>query len=226
MRFRLTSQALIALLTMMFAGALVACGSDDEEKSSAGAPEAGKTEKIEQAFLTGMVHHHETAIEMSEIAEQRSKDPYIKKLAGQIKATQEREMEDMRMIHKRLLGSELRPDPGGHDGLGLNAQEAGMTHDAGTNQKLAAANPFDRAFVDEMVPHHEGALKMAEVVLAHTKDPELRKLAENIVTTQVAEVKGMNAFRTREFGGPVPKQAGHGGGEKPAGEEHGAGHSG
>lgn len=212
---------------MLLTLGLAACGSDDEKGSSGDSGRAGKTEKVEKAFLTGMVHHHESAISMSAVAEEKGKDPFITKLAGDITSTQEREMDRMDAIYKRLFKATLQPDPGAHAGLGLSAEEAGMTHSEDTDEKLRAAKPFDRAFVDEMVPHHEGAIKMANIVLKTTKDDDLRELAEGIISTQEREVKEMNAFRTKEYGGPVPAGATHGGEKKkPGGKEHGAGHSG
>ena len=80
-------------------------------------------------------------------------------------AAPEREIARMEAIHERLFGTKLKPDPGGHERLGLTAAEAGMTHDAQTIKALRTAEPFDRAFVDEMIPHHKGAIKMATVVL-------------------------------------------------------------
>ncbi len=216
-------------LIALFAAALIAitaaaCGSDDSDSASGGGG-AKDVKAVEKAFLTGMFHHHESAIEMAEIAQEKGKDPFVKKLGGDIVVTQEGEIEDMKAIYTRLIDGELRPDPAAHDGLGLSAEEAGMTHSEDTNEMLRSADPFDRAFVDEMVPHHTGAVKMAEVVLESTKDAELRKLAEGIVSTQEREINEMNSFRTETFGGPVPEGAGHGG-EKPASEEHGSGHSG
>jgi len=213
----------------MFAAALVAltavaCGSDDSKSAGGGGGTEGVA-AIEKAFLTGMFHHHESAIEMAEIAQETGKDPYVKNLADDIAMTQEGEIEDMKTIYSRLVGGELRPDPGAHDGLGLSAEEAGMTHTAETNEMLRSADPFDRAFVDEMEPHHVGAVKMAEVVLESTKDAELRKLAGGIVSTQEREINEMNSFRMEKFGSPVPEDAGHGG-DEPAGEEHGDGHAG
>ncbi len=128
----------------------------------------------------------------------------------------------MKKIYERLLKGALKPDPGAHDGLGLSAEEAGMTHTEDTNKMLEAANPFDRAFVDEMVPHHLGAIKMAKIVLESTDDAALKDLANGIVKTQETEVEAMNSFRTKEFGGPVPA----GSGSKAPDEEHGGGHSG
>lgn len=211
-------------LRTLFAGALligalflVACGNDDAGKAS-----GGKGSPTEMAFLTGMVHHHGTAIEMAEIARSRGKDEFITGLGGDIITTQKGEMGTMRSIHQRLFGSPLKPDPAAHDGLGLSAEQAGMTHSPKTNEKLRSANPFDRAFVDEMVPHHRGAVRMAEKVLADSKDAELRKLAEGIMSTQKREIEEMNSFRQRKFGGPVPDDKM--GGADSMGAGHGAGH--
>lgn len=218
MTFRTTKRLRPILFALLLASLLgiAACGSDDEE--SAGSDERAKP--VEMAFLTSMVHHHETAIEMAEIAEKRGKSPFVKGLAGDIVETQEKEMEQMRSIYQRLFDEQLTPDPMGHDGLGLTAEEAGMTHTPEVNAMLEKADPFDRAFVDEMEPHHTGAVRMAEVVLKSTDDSELRELAEGIISTQEGEIGKMNSFREREYGAPVPSPSGEDGGE------HGGGHSG
>lgn len=203
-------RAIMALLiSALLAGAVTACGDDDE----GGASSAGnETQAMDKAFLTGMLHHHMSAIEMAQIAQDRGQDPFVTGLADDIVATQESEIGQMEKIYERLFGGELKPDPKAHDGLGLTAEEAGMTHTPQTNVELKAANPFDRAFVDEMEPHHTGAVRMAQVVVKSTEDAEVRKLAEGIISTQEREIREMNSFRTQKYGGPVPDDAGQGGG--------------
>jgi uncharacterized protein (DUF305 family) len=205
----------LILLILLAVATLVAGGCGGDNGGTSGASEQDR--KVEQAFLAGMAHHHETAIEMARIAETRGEDPFIKTLAEEIVTTQAREVGQMKKIHERLFDGPLKPDPGAHDGLGLSAEEAGMTHTPRTNEILESANPFDRAFVDEMVPHHRGAIKMAKVVLASTRDASLKTLANSIVTTQETEVKAMDSFRTRKYGEAVPSTGGSG---APAGTEH------
>ncbi|MDP8943488.1 MAG: DUF305 domain-containing protein [Actinomycetota bacterium] len=202
----------LCLPTALVAAALLTgCGSEEK----AGSP-AAKGNATERAFLEAMVPHHEAALDMSEVAARRARAPEIKRLAKDIAASQRPEIEQMRRIHQRLFDRPLEADEAAHERLGLSAEEAGMDHgDAAA--ALARARPFDRAFVDAMVPHHEGAVRMAKVVLAKTRDAELRRLAEGIVATQEREITAMNAFREREYGAPVP------GGAHTGGEAHGRG---
>ena len=77
---------------------------------------------------------------------------------------------------------------------------------------MAAIHPDpDIAFMQGMVPHHQGAVDMAEIVLKYGKDPEARALAETIIESQTKEIAQMNAWLENRGVGPAePSEVDHG----------------
>ncbi len=53
---------------------------------------------------------------------------------------------------------------------------------------------FDKAFLDMMIPHHQGAIDMAELVLQHAKHEELKDLARAIISAQQTEIDMMRQW--------------------------------
>jgi uncharacterized protein (DUF305 family) len=62
------------------------------------------------------------------------------------------------------------------------------------------AGDGDLIFIDGMIPHHEGAVAMAQQALGESERPEIRQLAEAIIAAQEAEIQQLQEWRTAWFG--------------------------
>jgi uncharacterized protein (DUF305 family) len=77
--------------------------------------------------------------------------------------------------------------------------------DGGENQTQTAAGtsavPFDRAFIDAVVPHHRSAIEMAQAAkAAGLTQPDLIEIADNIISSQQAEIDQMLSWREEWYG--------------------------
>jgi uncharacterized protein (DUF305 family) len=69
---------------------------------------------------------------------------------------------------------------------------------------------MDAHFIAMMIPHHDGAIAMADLALTRARHPELKALAERIKTSQTKENAQMRQWYQQWFGGPVPAGPGAG----------------
>ena len=58
----------------------------------------------------------------------------------------------------------------------------------------------DVDFIRSMIPHHQGAVEMARIVLEHGSDPEVKKLAKAVIAAQEAEIKWMQEWLAKNGG--------------------------
>lgn len=158
---------------------------------------------VERHFIEMMIPHHEDAVEMAKLALSRAQHPEIEKLAEAIKTDQTREIEQMRTWYKKWYGTEIpvasttgmgmmgthhRMGSGGMMGMRMHP-DMEMHLDA-----LKDASNFDRAFIREMIPHHQMAVMMSRMALNSATHPEIRKLAESIIKTQTTEIEQMRQW--------------------------------
>ena len=141
----------------------------------------------DRAFIDAMVPHHRGAVEMAEVALENAEHREIRELAEDVVAAQEAEIAKLRAIKEEEFGtSEI---PSGMDQGEMDAM--GMTD----SQELAERRPFDKAFIDAMIPHHESAIAMANAALDGSDNPEVREIARAIVGAQEKEIAQMEAWR-------------------------------
>lgn len=187
--------AMLAFGVLAAGVALAACGDDDPADSGAAAqPATGNG--TDRAFVADMIPHHESAVDMAKIAKQRGESKFVDDLADDIIRTQDAEIATMRAIATKLDAAGVKAAD-----LGIAEHQMGMDNDLGMLRK---ADPFDRAFIDMMIPHHQGAIRMARVEIAKGSNPQAKKLAGQIVEAQAREIDAMNMHRTEEFGAASP----------------------
>jgi uncharacterized protein (DUF305 family) len=170
---------------------LAACGASSNDNHSTGAHRGSASAEYDQAFIDGMVPHHLAAVDMARIAQEKAEHAEIKQLADDIVASQSKEIDQLKAWRKAWYGSDTIPEGGaGHMG--------GMDTDLA---QLERATPFDKAFIDAMLPHHQSAIEMANEAQSKAKHDEIKQLAKEIVAAQQREVDQMQAWRAQWYPG-------------------------
>ena len=151
-----------------------------------GCGSGGSHDDADVAFATGMVPHHQQAVQMSDVLLGKAGvDADVLALATKIKAEQAPEIAQM----TGWLNDWAAPAPtGGMDGMG-----GGMMSQADMNALGSAqGRTAQTLFLQGMIRHHEGAVAMATTEVAQGKNAEAKSLAQSIVTSQQAEIDQMN----------------------------------
>jgi len=170
-----------------------ACGSHDMGSMDMGSmdtgnsiPESADFNDADVMFAQMMIPHHQQAIAMSDIAldPNSQASAAIIALATQIKGAQDPEISQM----KNLLttwGKSMEMGSMDHSSMmgGMLSLE-----EIDTLGQLKGAE-FDKAWAKGMIAHHEGAIAMANDVLANGKNSEILALANAVVSGQSAEIK-------------------------------------
>ena len=148
-------------------------------------------------FIDGMSVHHQGAVNMAQDVLKQSKRPEMKKIANEMIVAQKREINQMKEWRKTWYPKADNTPMAYHAAMGHmmamtpeQTQSMMMTMDLGT-----ADDQFDLRFLNAMIPHHEGALVMAEDALKKSKRPEMKKLSQEILASQKQEIQQMKEWR-------------------------------
>ncbi|BAZ18211.1 hypothetical protein NIES4071_100960 (plasmid) [Calothrix sp. NIES-4071] len=148
-------------------------------------------------FIDSMIPHHEGAVTMAKQALEKSKRPEIKKLANEIIKAQNKEIAELKQWRQAWYPK------AGSKPVAYDAQQK-KTVDMPSDQMQmmmmnmdlgAADNEFDLRFINAMIPHHEGALTMAKDATSKSKRSQIKKLAQDIISSQEAEINQMKQWR-------------------------------
>lgn len=190
--------------------------------------QAAKANATDRAFVRQMVPHHEMAVAMAKMVDRKARHKKLRLLADAIVEDQSGEIRRLKATAKRL-----RVKPGSMPKactmdmkkrrcmrgckcrmnrrmardlatLGVAMRHSGMVMTMG---KLERAKRFDRAFIDAMIRHHQGAIRMARAERAKGVYPRLRRLARAVITAQAKEIRQLNAWRKAWYGKRSPAGA-------------------
>ncbi|WP_369137879.1 DUF305 domain-containing protein [Modestobacter versicolor] len=193
----------VAVTGLATAVVLTACGSGDgtsaQSASSVGAGSSASVSSANAAdvtFAQQMTVHHEQAVEMAQLAADRSGSAEVRDLAARIEAAQGPEIETMAGWLDRW-GTGAPTSGTGHGGHGSGAMPGGMS--AAETDRLTglSGGAFDREFLTLMIDHHEGAVDMARTEQAEGHDPDAVALAARVVADQTAEIAEMEELLGR-----------------------------
>src|SRR5215204_2398203 len=146
----------------------------------------------DRAFIDAMVPHHQGAIAMAEVALENAEHEEIKELSENIISTQQAEIEELKAIKNEEFGTSSVP-------MEMSQEQMGGMGMMANPEQLANRDPFDRAFIDNMIPHHRSAIEMAQVAYEKSKVPEIKELAEGIVSAQQREITQMEGWRQQWY---------------------------
>lgn len=188
--------ALLVGLALVAAG----CGGNESSESDAGS-EIVATGQVpfDLAFIDAMIPHHQIAIEMAKAAKARElTQPDLDAIADDIIATQQLEIDRMLDWRAQWFGSRsvgaIQPEV-----LGLPESELGMEH--GGWDEVMGAGDVDATFAELMIPHHAGAIVMAEAASERAQHQEIQDLASQIVEAQEQEIEIMEKHASVEHHG-------------------------
>jgi len=153
---------------------------------------------IDRHFIEQMIPHHQDAVVMAELALQKAKRAEIKTLAQAIVTAQTKEINEMRIWYKDWYGSDV-PDSVTYMGHSMmnhsqGTMMGGRMGDETDMDALKNAKDFDAEFIEEMIPHHQMAVMMAQMVATASTRDEIKKLAENIIQSQTSEINQMREW--------------------------------
>ncbi len=142
--------------------------------------------KNEQEFLEHMIPHHEEAVETAkDVLARGGTTEGIRTLLNNVITAQEKEIADMKAWYASWYGKDY--------------------YDTGSYQKMMrdlsnlSGADLDRAWLEDMIHHHMGAIMMAESIEDKTTHEELYELGHNITKTQSEEIALMKKLLAESY---------------------------
>lgn len=147
-----------------------------------------KDKSFDAGFLKMMIAHHQSGIEMAELAQTRASNNELKEFAGDMVKSHKQELEKLNAWLKSWdLGD-----------IGPKAEAAGMQEKHQQHLKHLQGlkgEEFDKAFLSVMIPHHREGLAMLDLVEQRSERKALEEFAQTSLKEQRQEIQKLQKFQ-------------------------------
>ncbi|OYX52871.1 hypothetical protein B7Y92_04565 [Candidatus Saccharibacteria bacterium 32-50-13] len=153
-------------------------------------------ETYDRNFIANMIAHHEGAVTMAQLALTNAKHQELKDMANDIISAQNGEISQMKSWQQAWgYPSSSSDNMMDHSAMGMMDEMAGMENEL----KGKTGDEFDKAFIEQMIMHHQGALDMAAPGEKNAEHQEVKDLSKAIVSAQTKEIQQMKQWQ-QEWG--------------------------
>lgn len=142
--------------------------------------------EADRKYVAMMIVHHEQALAMTRFAPDRAENATVKGLADRIRFSQEPEIGAMKQWQRAHGEIGSHGDHGSMPGMATQEQLNALG--------AARGKDFDRMFLQLMIVHHEGALKMATDALGAGSNLQVEEMANDVIASQSDEINRMKAL--------------------------------
>lgn len=170
---RVAAGAMATVLLLSIAG----CGGKSDQ--------AAEYSDADRNFLQAMIPHHEQAILMSDLAPERAGKVEVKALAARIETAQAPEIEEMKSVLKTAGEDHHADQEHMHDDGTM------LTNDEMEKLRNSKGADFDRAYLQGMIKHHQGAVSMAQTEIKEGKSVKVVEMASKMTAAQKNEIDEM-----------------------------------
>ncbi|HEX6291673.1 MAG TPA: DUF305 domain-containing protein [Herpetosiphonaceae bacterium] len=161
-----------------------------------GSPSTNADQPFDRRFLDQMIVHHQHGVMMTQHMIANTERAELRDLSQRIISAQQREIEQMQQWRRDWYGG----DSTSQEAMMQQMMGGGMMGQGQMQQMMGGGIDRDRMFLQMMIPHHEDAITMAQQALEKAEYPELKRLAQNIITTQSAEIDEMQRYLKDWYG--------------------------
>lgn len=149
-------------------------------------------EEYDRYYVANMIMHHMGAVHMAELAKTSAKHDELKTLAGNIITSQTAEIDNMRQWQKdwnypASEGAGMMD----HSAMGMEDDMNGMMMEL----QGKTGDDFDKAFLREMIEHHQSAIDMSKPAATNAQHQEVKDLAAAVIAAQSKEITQMKQWQ-------------------------------